>query len=38
VFKKTPEGKRSVGKPRKMVRLHENELKKMGVKRLEKNS
>jgi hypothetical protein len=39
VFKNTLEGKGSVGKPRKRwLNDTENDLKKMGVKRLEKNS
>jgi hypothetical protein len=39
VFKNTPEGKGCVGKPRKRwLDDAENDLKKIGVKRLEKNS
>jgi hypothetical protein len=39
VFKNIPEGKRSIGRPRKRwLDNNENGLKKIGVKRLEKNS
>jgi len=39
VFKNITEGKRSVGRPKKeMVGIVENDMKKMGVGRKEKNS